>query len=104
MNNNIFLKDEHLSILRGILKDYCPNAEVWAYGSRVGGDAHDGSDLDLTVVDFGDEKCMLAELKNIFNNSNIPFLIDINEFKNLPESFQKEISKKYIKIFPNNEL
>lgn len=102
--NNIFLKDEHLSILQGILKDYCPNAEVWAYGSRVGGDAHDGSDLDLTVVDFGDEKCLLAELKNIFNNSNIPFLIDINEFKNLPESFQKEIRKKYIKIFPDNEL
>lgn len=23
--------------------------EVWAYGSRVSGDAHDGSDLDLVI-------------------------------------------------------
>ncbi|MGN0031196.1 MAG: nucleotidyltransferase domain-containing protein [Candidatus Gastranaerophilaceae bacterium] len=102
--NNIFLKDEHLAILCGIFEDYCPNAQIWAYGSRVCGDAHDGSDLDLAVIDFGDKKCSLAELKNILNNSNIPFLIDINEFKNLPKSFQEEIRKKYIKIYPKNEL
>lgn len=98
--NNIFLKDEHLAVLSEIFENYCPDAQIWAYGSRVAGDAHDGSDLDLTVIDFGDEKCSLAELKRILNDSNIPFLIDINEFKNLPESFQEEIRKKYVKIFP----
>lgn len=98
--NNLFIRPEHLAVLLSIFKDYCPNAKIWAYGSRVDGDAHDGSDLDLVIKDFGDEKCSSGELKELLNDSNIPFLIDINEFDKLPETFQKEIEKKYIIIYP----
>lgn len=100
---NLFIKPEYFNMLINIFMQYCPKAEVWAYGSRIKGNAHDGSDLDLVVFDFGDEKCSLAELKDILNDSDIPFLIDINEYKDLTENFQKEIKKKYLKIFPNNE-
>ena len=39
------------------------------------------------------------QLKEIISNSNIPFLVDIQEFDNLPKSFQEEILKNYIVIY-----
>lgn len=98
--DKLFVKNEHLIMLNDIFNSYCPKAEIWAYGSRVNGDAHDGSDLDLTVIDFGDKRCSIADLKSIFSDSNIPFLIDINEFKTLPVSFQDEIKRNNVIIFP----
>lgn len=95
------VKPEYLTMLLDILKNYCPQAEIWAYGSRVNGGSHDGSDLDLTVKDFGSENVNLAKLKTLISESNIPFLVDINEYDKLPESFRNEIMNNYVKIFPD---
>jgi hypothetical protein len=35
----------------GIIEQYAPNAEVWAFGPRVNGTARDHPDLDLVVID-----------------------------------------------------
>lgn len=85
-------------MLKDILKSYCPDAEIWAYGSRLNGDAHSGSDLDLVVKNFNSKDKYLYELKELFSESNIPFIVDIHEFDKLPKSFQDEILKKYIVI------
>ena len=58
-------------MLKDILISYCPDAEIWAYGSRLNGDAHSGSDLDLVVKDFHSKNAKLYELKNLFSESNI---------------------------------
>lgn len=92
----LFIKPEYLKILKDIFNSYCPNAEIWAYGSRIKGEAHPGSDLDLVVKDFHDENKNIFELKELINNSNIPFIVDIQAFDRLPESFRKEIEKNYI--------
>lgn len=99
---NINLKPKHEQMLKDIFNNYCPHAEIWAYGSRVSGDSHDGSDLDLAVIDFHDAEKRLSELRQILNDSNIPFLIDIFEFHKLPPSFQNEIRKKYIVLYNGN--
>lgn len=93
------VKDEYLNELKNIFNSYCPKAEIWAYGSRVKGDCHSGSDLDLVVKAFNQEDKHIYELKELLNESNIPFLIDIQDFENLPEYFKKEIKKEYVKIF-----
>ena len=98
--SRLFIEQEHLSNLISIFDKYCPKATIYAYGSRLNGDAHSGSDLDLAVKDFGDENCNLIELKEILSQSNIPFLVDILEFSSLPESFQKEILKDFEVIYP----
>lgn len=95
----LFIKPEHLKMLTDIFQSYCPKAEIWAYGSRINGTAHSGSDIDLVVKSFNDSNLKLFELKNLLNESNIPFLIDIHEFDKLPDSFQKEILNDYVKIF-----
>lgn len=96
--SKLFIEPEYLKMLKDIFASYCPDAEIWAYGSRLAGDAHEGSDLDLVVKDFHRENANLSELKNLLSESNIPFIVDIHEFDKLPKSFQNEILKKYIII------
>ena len=98
--SNLYIKPEYKQILIDIFNSYCPNAIIWVYGSRLKGNCHEGSDLDLSVIDFKDFNKSISELKEFLVNSNIPFLIDINEYKYLPESFKQEILKNYEVIFP----
>ena len=93
------VKDEYLKELKDIFTKYCPKAEIWAYGSRVKNDCHSGSDLDLVVKSFNEDNKHLYELKDLLNDSDIPFLMDIQDFEKLPKSFQDEIKKEYIRIF-----
>lgn len=97
--SSLFLKPRYLDILLEIFRNYCPNAEIWAYGSRISGEAHEASDLDLVVKSFNDSSKNIYELKELVNNSDIPIIVDILDYNNIPESFQKEIEKNYIVIF-----
>ena len=97
--DKLFLKPQYLKMLLEIFQNYCPKATIWVYGSRIKGEAHEGSDLDLVVKNFNDNEKNLYTLKQLLNDSNIPILIDINEFDHLPKSFQEEIKRKYISIF-----
>ena len=69
----INLRTNDLDLLQKIFRDYCPDAEILAYGSRVNGDSHSGSDLDLTVKCFNDSKKRLYELKELLSESNTHF-------------------------------
>lgn len=100
--SELFIEPEYLKILKDIFKSYCPKAEIWAYGSRIKGEAHSGSDLDLVVKNFNDDKVYLFELQELLSESNIPFFVDIHEFDKLPKSFQEEIKKDYIIITSGN--
>lgn len=97
--NKLSLKPKYLKMLTDIFDSYCPQAEIWAYGSRVNGDFHDGSDLDLVVIDFHSKTARIYELKELIRESNIPFLVDINEFNDLPKYFQNEIKRSYVVFY-----
>mgnify|MGYP003321477306 CR=1 FL=1 len=63
-----------------------------------------GTQLALLNKDYGLIEVNLYRpfSKEYLKDSNIPFLIDIVEYKYIPESFQKEIEKNYIEIYPRN--
>lgn len=72
--------------------------EVWAYGSRIKGTSHDGSDLDLVVK--GKEKSPdaidhLIKFKEKLQSSNIPILIQVLDWEYIPKSFQDNIKQHY---------
>jgi predicted nucleotidyltransferase len=72
--------------------------EVWAFGSRVNGTAHDGSDLDIVIRTKGLKPLPLevyAEITSKIKNSNIPILIELREWTRLPETFYKNITANY---------
>jgi len=82
-------------------------AEIWAYGSRVNGSAHEGSDLDLVIR----TKALAPLPAAIFNelcgkirNSNIPILVELRDWALLPESFHKNILHQYEVLFDNTKI
>lgn len=90
------LRPEWLETVRHLLAVHLPDAEVLAYGSRVQGTSHDGSDLDLVVRNVADPsqpQTRLFELKECFAESNLPILVDILDWARIPESFRKEIER-----------
>lgn len=93
------IKPEYLKMLKDVFNNYCPKAEIWAYGSRVKDQSHDGSDIDMVVKSFNDETKNISELKQLLNDSNVPFLMDIAEFEYMPKYMQDEILKAYVVIF-----
>lgn len=97
--NKLNLKPEYIEYLREIFEKRCPSAEVWAYGSRVYGDSHAGSDLDLAIVGLEKTTITLSILKKLINDSNIPFLVDLVQFEELPNSFKTEIKNKHIVLY-----
>ncbi|MBS0288744.1 MAG: nucleotidyltransferase domain-containing protein [Proteobacteria bacterium] len=94
----LHISDIELKEIKNIIKKLYPAAVVWAYGSRVNGNCHEGSDLDLVVIDFGVAKGNINQVREAFSESDIPILIDIRYWGDLPTSFQEEIKKSYIPI------
>lgn len=86
----------HLEIIREILYKHVPDCEVRAFGSRVTGRAKDYSDLDLVVVCkkklAGD---ILYGLKEDFEESDLPFRVDVLDWNAISEEFRRVIEKKY---------
>ncbi len=95
------LSAEHLKQLQTLLVKYVPQAEVWAYGSRVNGGSHEGSDLDIVVrtpVNLDRPVDHITALRDAIASSNLPMLTGIQPWSSLPESFQRNIESAYVKI------
>ena len=76
--------------------------EVWAYGSRVEGSAHSGSDLDL-VIRSNDlspiPQKIFSSLSQKIKDSHIPILVELRDWALLPLSFHKNIEQKFEILF-----
>lgn len=78
--------------------------EVWAYGSRVNGKAHSGSDLDLVIRSIDLKPIPINILSNLVNKikeSNIPILVELRDWARIPVSFQQNIERQYEILFSN---
>jgi uncharacterized protein len=95
------LKPDHLRLLLDVLNIHVPEAEVWAYGSRVNGGGHDGSDLDLVVrhPDSLDRpQKHISALRGALSESNLPMLVDVLDWARLPEDFRREIERHHVTV------
>ncbi len=98
------LRPEWLTAVRQLIALHLPNAQVLAYGSRVTGNSHEGSDLDLVVRNPQDETLQLTgvtALREAFSRSNLPILVDVLDWARIPESFRQEILRNAtVTVYP----
>ena len=76
MADRLHLPPKHRRALEALLRQHLPGVEVWAYGSRVNGRSHDGSDLDLVLRGPGLKEVLtgqLGDFEEAVRESNIPF-------------------------------
>lgn len=97
----LFLRDKDKQRLQELLARYLPNVSVWVYGSRINGEAHEASDLDI-VLRSHDLKPIPSPELNAFleavRESNIPILIDVHDWARLPSSFHAAILNNHIEL------
>ena len=96
MNAAIDITEEQRKILVGLLHRYLLDVEVWAYGSRVRWTAHPNSDLDLVAFAPPGLQSKVAELKDALAESDLPFLVDLHIWEDVPKRFHEIIRKEYV--------
>lgn len=88
-------------MLHEIVQQYAPHHTLYAFGSRVRGTAHAGSDLDLVLRQDASPELVcegLSALQTALSESNIPMLIDIHDWARLPEHMRAEIAKGMVAV------
>ena len=99
----LHLLPRHREQIEALLREHLPDVEAWAYGSRVSGESHDGSDLDLVLrasdLEPIDGSALVAFL-DALRDSTIPFLVEARDWARLPESFHREIEREYVVLNP----
>ena len=93
----IDLSPNHLKTVMQILAEHVPACEVRVFGSRVTCSAKDYSDLDLAIVGVTAlDRHTLARLKEAFEDSDLPILVDVLDWHGISESFQEVIARDYV--------
>ena len=98
MTDRLDLPLRYREQLEALLREHVPGVEVWAYGSRVNGESHEASDLDLvlrgpTLEPLGGG---FFDLLEAIQQSSIPILVQAHDWARLPESFLREIERDYV--------
>lgn len=97
MQGDLDLSTEQLSEVCRILFAYVPDIPVWAFGSRVTGTAREYSDLDLALITQEPLPLTVkADLVHSFEESSLPFKVDLVDWSSVSTSFQEIIMKKKV--------
>ena len=83
-----------LTTIKNILAEYVPWCEARVFGSRIKGKAKPYSDIDIALV--GPTKIGLrikSQLRYAFEESDLPYRVDIVDWKTLSKDFIKSIGK-----------
>ena len=98
------LRPKDLALLNELIARHLPPAvAVWAYGSRVNGNAHDGSDLDLVLCGPGSQALpagVASRFREALTDSNLPIFVDVHDWALLPASFHPRILTRYEVVRP----
>lgn len=85
-------------LLRQLLQKFLPNVGVWAFGSRIKGQARATSDLDLVVFTQPAQRSSVFALQEALEESNLPFRVDILIWSEIPENFRTNIKNQYLAL------
>ena len=94
MNKKVFISPHDLSIVKIILAKY---RSAQLFGSRVKGTHGPFSDLDISLA----EPLSLAERERLdeqFEQSDLPFKVDVVMYNKTDQSFQETIKKHAIPL------
>ena len=88
----IDLSPHHLETVKRILAEHVPDCEVRAFGSRATWTAWEYSDLDLAVVSHEPlDRRASANLREAFEESDLPIRVDVVEWATLTDGFRQAI-------------
>lgn len=106
MTDSLHLPNRHRAIIEALVRKHLPGVEVWAYGSRVNGRSHEGSDLDLILRGPGMRKIpsgRIADFADALRESTIPFLVEARDWARVPERFHRQIEREHVVLIAGGD-
>ena len=101
----IDISAENWQIVSDILNRIVPGREVWAFGSRANWTAKEFSDLDIAIVsDEPLSMALMADVREAFQESSLPFKIDIVDWAAITPSFREIVEKAKVVLQPADSL
>ncbi len=102
MKEKLDIRPDHLNIVKSILRRRLPgDVDVWVFGSRANRPAKVYSDLDLALEQKAG-KALSAKLRMTlecdFEESDLPWKVDVIDFNCASSEFKKVIEKGKVKL------
>lgn len=94
----IDITTEQRKTLHALLRRFIPGVVVWAYGSRVKWTARTNSDLDLVAFTKPLQRGAVSDLREALGDSDLPFVVDLHIWDDVPERFREIIRKQYVVV------
>ena len=104
LSHAIEITSDQRETLISLISRHLPDTEAWVYGSRVLGSSCPASDLDMVVFTTPDQARGVSELRESFEESNLPFRVDLFVWDDLPESFRTQIEQKHTVLQPGANI
>jgi len=93
---------EYLEEIADIIKSKDSTAQAWLFGSRARGCYEPCSDIDIAVnsptqtgVTF---QIAIGHMKSDFENSEIPYLVDIHNWREIKQSWKSNLEDQLIPL------
>lgn len=102
VNQSIDITAEERRIVLALLKRHLPGTTAWVYGSRVNRTSLPQSDLDLVVFATPEQGGRVGDLREAFEESNLPFRVDLFVWDDVPEAFRKQIQLSHVVLVTGN--
>ncbi len=87
---------EQRKTVLALLARHLPNTRAGVYGSRVKWTSSPKSDLDLVVFATPEQAGRVSDLREAFEESNLPFRVDLFVWDTVPQQFRKAIEAERV--------
>jgi len=103
MSKSVKLSTEQLETVQQILKKHLTNdILVWVFGSRATDRVKEYSDLDIALQQENGQRLefsLLVKLMDDFEESNLPYKVDVVDYNAASGIFKQNIDSQKIKLF-----
>ena len=76
--------------------------EVYLFGSRARGDEEEGSDADLAISGEEIDRCDLSLIREQWEYSTIPMMLDLVDLKDINSALTEQIEKEKVLLWISN--
>ncbi len=94
---------EQRKVVMALLEQHLPGTGAWAYGSRAKWTSQPRSDLDMVVFTTAEQNNQVGALRDAFEESSLPFRVDLFEWDSIPEEFRQQIRAEHVVIAEKKE-
>lgn len=94
----IDLNPKYIEFIKNTVGSVLSDFELYIFGSRARGNAKEYSDIDIAIKSAELNNKTKSQLEFLFEDSTLPYEVDIINLGNISEQFKKVILDNLVKI------